>query len=116
MTLLAACSGDESAAPPGSGCGATVCDDAGRDVVSPEDDARRDDAGPPSDGAPPLDDGATIDGALGDAARDLGATGDARPAEGGADVGRPLDGAADARAIDVLDVGSSADAAPDIAP
>jgi hypothetical protein len=114
MALLAACSGGESDAPPGSGCGNALCADAGRDLGSSEDDGRSDDTGL-ADGVTSIESGLVADGgSTADAARDT--AGDARLAEGGPDVGA-IDGSVDARPADaVLDGGRGADGAPDSVP
>jgi hypothetical protein len=101
MALTAACSGDETGAPPVTGCGKADCADAARDLGSQEDDARSDDivpasdAGSPPDGGSTTDNRSTADSALtADATRDAGDTdGDVRSTEAGPDVSR--DGSAD---------------------
>jgi Phosphoinositide phospholipase C, Ca2+-dependent len=114
MALLAGCSGDDSDAPPGSGCGKSVCTDAGRDVGSPEDDGGSEDTGSTSDSGSSEGSAATDGGATADTLRDSVTPSDART-DSGTDGGRPPDDAADARAIDAAD-GGRVDAGPDATP
>ena len=119
MPLVAACSGDEANATPGTSCGNAACPDAGPDPGSSADGGRDD------DGASSVESGLTIDGgSSSDVASDTGSiTADARSEKGGTeeagmdadrladaaplpDVVRPSDAPADGNGGSTIDAGN----------